>query len=225
MSTSDTPLELDPSDSCFEWPSQIIWAWGTGGQEFMLPPEAGILVGHTGPTATFVLQVHYNNPLGMPFADNDGIDLLVTKQLRPNRASVFSQGDIYSIAIPGGQPDYEYIATCDGNLTDGFFPEPINVVGVLLHAHELGKRIRTDVIRGGMDVGPLHEEDPYDFSSQSFDAVDFVIEPGDTLQTHCWYDSTGVGGTTMGGAASDEEMCINFMMYWPYVDAQTCGLL
>ena len=58
---------------------------------------------------------------------------------------------------------------------------------------------------------------------QKFVDADFDVDPGDTLETHCVYDSTERAGVTPGGVASDEEMCLNFMMYYPKVSGEKCG--
>lgn len=223
LSYSPTPVDLDPLVPCFEWPAQIIWAWAPGMGPQYLPEEAGFLVGQNGDTATFILQVHYNNPLLMDFSDDDGIDVLVTPNLREFRAGVFSQGDIGSISIPPGDPAYVHTATCGSNQTQSMISEPINVFASFLHAHEIGAAITSELIRDGSSLGFIAEEVPFDFNFQKFLPTDVTIEPGDVIETRCTYDSTGRADTTNGGVASDEEMCINFMMYYPWIDAETCG--
>jgi hypothetical protein len=225
LSLADGPVQIDPNDSCIEWPAHIMWAWAPGVEETMLPDEAGFLVGDQGDEVTFILQVHYNNPLQMPFADNDGVDLLVTKTLRPNRAGIFSQGDIFSIAIPPGDPAYEFVATCSGDATANILTEPMHVFGSFLHAHQIGSVMYTEVERGGDVIGEIARQDPFDFNMQKFQDADFDVMPGDQLQTHCIYDSTERTDVTLGGPASEEEMCINFMMYYPWVPSETCGAL
>jgi hypothetical protein len=225
LSLADAPVQLDPNDSCVEWPAHILWAWAPGVETTMLPDEAGFLVGHQGEEVTFILQVHYNNPLQMPLVDDDGIDVLVTKTLRPNRAGIFSQGDIFSILIPPGDPAYEHIATCGGQQTQSILTEPMHVFGSFLHAHQIGSVLYTEVHRDGALVGEIARQDPFDFNMQKFQDADFDVMPGDELQTHCVYDSSGLSGVTMGGPGSEEEMCINFMMYYPWVPAETCGVL
>ena len=103
--------------------------------------------------------------------------------------------------------------------------EPINVFASFLHAHQLGSAISSELIRDGRSVGIISEQDPFDFNSQKFLPADVTVQPGDVIETRCTYDSTGVAGTTNGGPASDEEMCINFMMYWPWIESETCGSL
>jgi Copper type II ascorbate-dependent monooxygenase, C-terminal domain/Copper type II ascorbate-dependent monooxygenase, N-terminal domain len=225
LSLADSEVALNPDNDCVEWPSHILWAWAPGIESIELPPEAGFLVGQQGPTVTFILQVHYNNPLMMPLSDDGGLDLHVTKQLRPNRAGVFTQGDILSIYVPGGDPAFEYVASCNGNMTAQLLPEPIHVFASFLHAHQLGSRLWTEVERDGAPAGEIARDDPFTFATQNFQPTDFDLMPGDALETHCVYDSSDKQGATMGGEGSDDEMCINFMMYWPWVPSEACGIL
>ncbi|MBC8067963.1 MAG: hypothetical protein IAG13_06480 [Deltaproteobacteria bacterium] len=223
LSLAESEVQLDPNDDCVQWPSHILWAWAPGIEAIELPPEAGFLVGQDGPTVTFILQVHYNNPLAMPLVDDGGLDLHVTKTLRPNRAGVFTQGDILSIFVPGGEPAYEHVASCAGEQTSQLLTEPIHVFASFLHAHELATAMWTEVERDGAPAGEIARDAPFTFDTQSFQPADFDIMPGDRLQTHCIYDTSDVDGPTMGGEASNEEMCLNFMMYWPWVPSETCG--
>lgn len=225
LSRADGPVQIDPNDSCIEWPAHIMWAWAPGVEETLLPEEAGFLVGDQGEEVTFILQVHYNNPLQMPFVDNDGVDLLVTKTLRPNRAGIFSQGDIFSIVIPPGDPAFEFVATCGSDATQNILTEPMHVFGSFLHAHQIGSVLYTEVQRGGDVIGEIARQDPFDFNMQKFQDADFDVMPGDQLQTFCVYDSSERTDVTLGGPASEEEMCINFMMYYPWFPSETCGAL
>lgn len=226
LSLQDGWVQTNPSDACFEWPAGILWAWAPGIEAQMLPEDVGFLLGDAaGGKHTFVLQVHYNDPLLQGLVDNDGIDVLVTKNLRPQTGGVFAQGDIGAISIPPGHPSYEHVATCSSLLSNQILSHPITVFSSFLHAHEIGKAIWTDVWRNDELVGRVAKSDPFDFNAQRFVDTDIVIEPGDRIQTTCIYDSTGRTETTEGGVASDEEMCINFMMYYPKNPFEVCGLI
>jgi dopamine beta-monooxygenase len=225
LSVADGPTNFDPNIPCVEWPEKIIWAWAPGMPAQYLPPDAGFLTGHTGDTANFVLQVHYNNPLLQDFTDTDGINVIATPTLREFRAGVFSQGDIGPISIPPGQAAYDHVASCSEAETMALLTEPVNVFASFLHAHEIGSAIHSEVFRNGESVGVIADETPFDFNSQKFLPADIQIEPGDRIDTTCTYDSTDRTSTTNGGPASDEEMCINFMMYYPWIESETCGSL
>jgi copper type II ascorbate-dependent monooxygenase-like protein len=55
-------------------------------------------------------------------------------------------------------------------------------------------------------------------------ATDVDVVPGARVQAHRICDrATPVA--SIGGEASNEEMCLDFMMYWPWVPSETCGIL
>jgi hypothetical protein len=224
LSIADGVVDRDPNDSCFEWPASILWAWAPGIDDTMLPDEAGFLIGDAaGGQHTFILQVHYNDPLLTGVTDDDGIDVLVTPTLRPNAAGIISQGDIATISIPPGQAAYPHVATCPEFVTQGLLDQPIHVFSSFLHAHEIGSAITTELFRNDASVGIVAMQDPFDFNTQVFQPADIDIMPGDRIETTCVYDSTGRTSPTPGGVASDEEMCINFLMYYPQVAGEKCG--
>lgn len=225
LSIADGSVPQDPNEPCFEWPASILWAWAPGIEPMMLPDEAGFLIGDApGGTHTLILQVHYNDPLLQGISDDNGIDVWITEDLRPNDAGVFSQGDVLGISIPPGETAYEHVASCSSAQTESLISEPINVFASFLHAHDIGAGIWTEVLRGGEVVGEMRDDD-FDFDSQQFQAVDVQVEPGDELRTTCVYDSSERTETTPGGPGSEEEMCINFMAYYPKVQAEKCGSL
>lgn len=221
----DTPQNLDPNAFCGQWVEDMIWGWAPGGEELNLPPDVGFRVGDSG-TVTFVVQIHYNNPLQEPFVDNDGFDVFYTSNLRPNEAGILRIGDIFGINIPAGEPAHEHIATCPSWATQNALKNDINVVGTWLHAHEIGSRLWTEVYRDGNMVGELGREDPFFFDYQTFKPQSAVIKPGDELRTHCVYDASGRDFPTSGGEGTDDEMCINFLLYYPHDPSLvSCGAL
>jgi hypothetical protein len=225
LSLATQPIETDPNEPCYEWQARMIWGWAPGIDPMVLPDEAGILVGdNPGSTANFILQVHYNNPLLEPVPGLDeGIDIVVTPNLRPNDAFVWSQGDIANISIPPGEPSYEHTAHCTESLTQSLLDHPIHVFASFLHAHEIGVAITSEHWRGGDRLSEIASQVPFDFNFQQFQPTDVLIRPGDEVVTRCTYDSSGRDGVTVGGVASRDEMCINFMMYYPRIRSERCG--
>jgi hypothetical protein len=226
LSLHEGALETDPNEPCYDWPARMIWGWAPGIEPLMLPEDAGILVGDgAGGVITLVLQVHYNNPLLTPVTDEGGIDVIVTSNLREHDAFVFAQGDISTIAIPPGEAAYTHVARCEGDVTQALIDEPIHAFSSFLHAHEIGSAITSELWRNGELHTEIASQVPYDFNQQQFQPIDLDILPGDMLETRCTYDSTGRTQVTNGGVGSTDEMCINFMMYYPRIAAEQCGAI
>jgi hypothetical protein len=218
------PIEGDTS--CFhgaDWVFQFGWAPGV--EEFILPEEAGFLVGASaGGQTHYVLEVHYYNPQGATgVLDSSGVDVCLTDRLRPNNASVIALGDVPGIEIPPGEEAWVQTSDCPGALTS-LLTEPLTVFGSMLHAHKLGRRIYTEQFRGGSKIGELGRDDMFDFNYQKILSIEGTIQPGDSLRTTCVYDSTGVATTTHGGEGSDDEMCLNFLAYYPEIPYPACTI-
>lgn len=53
---------------------------------------------------------------------------------------------------------------------------------------------------------------------------DLVIQPGDRINLHCIYDTMSRKNNTVFGPASNNEMCLDFVYYYPKVEGFTsCG--
>jgi hypothetical protein len=53
-----------------------------------------------------------------------------------------------------------------------------------------------------------------------------VLMPGDEIRTHCVYDNSGNDNPVLGGTATADEMCVNFVLYYPKSDQlDECGNL
>ncbi|CAI5491473.1 unnamed protein product [Closterium sp. Naga37s-1] len=126
-----------------------------------------------------------------------------------------------------------------------FKNESVNIVAAALHQHALGRQMFPNVYRDGATLTtvarllkrlkshtpcPTHPSRypircsrtcivmvPSDFASQQMINVQppFELQPGDELRTKCVWDSTSRSNVTMGGEASNEEMCISFLVYYP----------
>ena len=224
----DEPTTDDPYTPCFEEPwDDMIWGWAPGGEELHLPDHVGFKAGETG-TVTIRFQVHYDNPLNDKFVDQGGFDVLWTDELREFDAGIGTFGDVFGINIPANAEAYEHVADCSTNFSEVFFPEDMHILGTWLHAHEIGSVLWGEVIPGdGSPPYELGREDPYRFDYQTFRTVEGVtLHPGDQVNTHCVYDNSGNDKPVEGGPTTKEEMCVNFLLYYPKRDGlDECGNL
>jgi hypothetical protein len=86
----------------------------------------------------------------------------------------------------------------------------------MLHAHTTGVSVETTVIRNGVEI-ELNVNRRYDFNYQNADFMDpeFDLRPGDFLKTVCKYTSTSRTSTVVGGIGTTDEMCMNYLTYYP----------
>jgi hypothetical protein len=224
-----SPQVDDPASLCIEDPwTDMLWGWAPGGENLYLPPDAGFRAGENG-TVTVRFQVHYDNPLQQAFTDSGGFDILYTDELRPYDAGFAAFGDIANIYIPANEPAHEHVASCGANFTQAVFDGPLNVIGTWLHAHNRGSVLWGEVIPGsGLAPFELGRADPYLFDYQTVELAPegTVLMPGDEIRTHCVFDNSDNSNPVTGGTATADEMCVNFVLYYPKSEQlAACGAL
>ncbi|CAI5988650.1 unnamed protein product [Closterium sp. NIES-64] len=195
--------------------------WAVGGRPFTYPPNVGYPIG-PGYFTKFVLQVHFTNPKGRTdLIDNSGLYLKLAPSLRPMDASIMLTGPVayeYLIRIPPAMPSWTQVSTCPGECTAAVFQnESVKIIGSVLHLHTLGRQLYTDVFRRGSKVATINRQDYYDFASQQTipTTPEFELLPGDELRTSCVWDSTARTNVTLGGPSTEDEMCIDYLVYYP----------
>jgi hypothetical protein len=98
----------------------------------------------------------------------------------------------------------------------------------------------TKHVRDGRELQEVGRTDYWDFAFQPFEKVKegIVVMPGDSLVTHCVFDTYNrprsgltdndwdyVGETGLNfGDATTNEMCINIVMYYPQISAPENGM-
>lgn len=182
--------------------------------------------------------MHYNNIFHKPVLDESGVRMHMTTKLRKYNMGIISLGrspESYDSARPNlripPNTRYEAIITCKPQLV-----LPIKVFAFAAHAHLIGKQIWAEQMRNGMVIRELGRSNRYDFSKQRFAPFDqhHEVLPGDTLRVHCVFDSScpanatahGLCGAartndTLGGWATENEMCFNFLAFYPMENAQS----
>nr|CAD7196176.1 unnamed protein product [Timema douglasi] len=106
----------------------------------------------------------------------------------------------------------------------GIPPEGIVIFGSQLHTHLTGIRVFTRHIRDGRELPELNRDNHYSTHFQEIRLLkrEVRVLPGDALITTCWYQTTERTNTTMGGYAISDEMCVNYVHYYPKVDLEVC---
>ncbi len=90
--------------------------WGTGGEDFIAPPQAGYPISSDEETTYFLLQTHYDNPdLVENRLDSSGLRAYHTSRLRPNEAFTLLVGSVvdYGMIIPPKKPNFQVTGHCD----------------------------------------------------------------------------------------------------------------
>lgn len=215
-----------------------LFVWAVGSQNLVLPSNVGTRVGSvTGSTSGSykyaILQVHYSNPSGTRgIYDSSGVLIRVTNKTRTYDSGLLMIGAPVdnSVVIPPNKTAYGIQSHL---VIPNTLATPRNIFAVMYHAHTLGKRVWTDLIKGGNQLitgaNDLGRDDPFDFGMQRYLPLNASIVARDVLRTRCVFENTvarGImGGNTeaslghpvYGGEGTTQEMCMSFLFYYPRI--------
>lgn len=203
--------------NAFQQSWKLITGWAPGGTAFETPPEAGIPLNQG--TTHYAVQLHYNNASNLAGqTDNSGFELCSTDTLRANDAGVLAFGSL-KIDIP---PRSTKTVTCDYELDERF--QGATFFGVSPHMHKKGMSIGTQRLPGGTGApSPVFVQDKFDFENQSNNKINVKVNAKDVFRTSCVFKNPS-DQTTKFGENTEDEMCFNFMTYYPLVPDKA-GLL
>ncbi|XP_066271541.1 DBH-like monooxygenase protein 1 homolog [Branchiostoma lanceolatum] len=218
-----------PQDWMECYKGSLIAAWAVGTGDVSFPSHVGYPIGDENDGGQVLLEVHYDNPLQKEgTTDNSGLKFLYTPELRQYDAgilAVMSSVD-YSHIVPPYADDFRTETFCNQECLSAFMDEvgePIRVFGNMPHAHLLARKIRTSLIRNGVET-VLSQDDNFDFNLQYVRMLDeeFTIQRGDTIMTECTYNSAHQNQSVYGGLGTENEMCESVLFYYPRIDMILC---
>ena len=208
-------------------------------------PGFGLAVGGQSSVLGFRVEVHYDGltPLTSNLVD-PGAGYRITyipDDGRVEEMGVLITGTL-ALQIDGELERTDERAHFWGTCTipDSVGPEGVNVMYNFWHMHLRGRGMYTSHIRNGVELEPLGRQNYYDWWYQGTGGAPPVgrkLLPGDTLIAHCYYDTrnrqsthdrgsstiTGPGQTTTFGEGTNDEMCFNFIAYYPrHPDLKNC---
>ncbi|CAH8671649.1 unnamed protein product [Schistosoma margrebowiei] len=225
----DAPCNSETKPEDLKECREVIAAWAMGSTGLTFPEEAGIPIGGLRGKEYAVIEIHYNNPKNISgIIDNSGFRLYITNQLRKYDVGIMELGLVYTPNnfIPYNQSKFILAGYCDSQCTDIALPKPngIYVFASQLHTHLTGIKVVTYHIRNGTQLPDLNRDNNYSPHFQEIRQLDqqIQIKPGDTLITTCTYDTSQKNQVTFGGIGINNEMCINYIFYYPKIDLELC---
>lgn len=196
--------------------SNALWAWAPGMETMLLPPECGFAI-----KSGIHLNTHYHN-LGSYTGKHDqsGVRVYYTKKLRQHNCGVMQFGDgqvtLRNKRLPKGLSRQTFV--CDQQyFSDMVGTDTLHVFSTFLHMHQLGKRAWTYMYStnsSGASVRQLLDRnDHYSHALQVTVPTSVQLKAGHYFTTSCVYNSPD--DKQKYGLASDDEMCIDFVYYYP----------
>ncbi|XP_076643114.1 DBH like monooxygenase olf413 [Halictus rubicundus] len=221
---SSGSVSYQPSFQC----TTIAAIWSLGSEGFNYPLEAGYpLDPHEGPRY-YMLETHYTNPqMEVDITDSSGLRLHYTDRLRTHDAGILSVGidPNWRHTIPPGQPEVVSEGHCISNCTGQTIPNNgINIFAVVMHTHQLGRKVRLRQIRSGEELPPIASDTNYDPSYQEYRKLQKPVRvyPGDHLIAECTYSSESRQAITLGGLTTRHETCLVSTLYYPRIELSLC---
>ncbi|XP_055615641.1 tyramine beta-hydroxylase [Toxorhynchites rutilus septentrionalis] len=220
--------------SCADMPqeakvcSKVMALWAMGAGPFTYPHETGLPLGGKNFNPYIRLEVHFNNPdLKTGVVDSSGMRINVVSKLRKYDAAIMELGLEYTdkMAIPPGQIAFPLTGYCIAECTKVALPAGgVTIFGSQLHTHLRGVRVFTRHFRNGVELREVNRDDFYSHHYQEIRQLRYrpKVLPGDALMTTCYYDTRGYENATLGGFAISDEMCVNYIHYYPASDLELC---
>lgn len=181
--------------------------WAPGANNTSIPSDVGLQL-PTGPRAGLILELHYYNDSGEAQEDASGIRFCTGRADKRPHTAVTHQTGTEGICL---QPNTE------GSVTGRCAPRQdlgaAHIRGIWPHLHKLGRRMVVTIHRASGEDEVIHDQ-PFDFNNQVFYPKDIVFNPGDTLDTSCYYQNASNEQVHFGERTQD-EMCYGFIMAWP----------
>ncbi|XP_062333527.1 dopamine beta-hydroxylase [Osmerus eperlanus] len=206
----------------------VLAAWAMGAEAFYYPADAGLPLGGPGSSRFLRLEVHYHNPLLLSGRrDSSGIRLFYTPALRKYDAGIMELGLVYTpiMAIPPREHSFQLTGYCTDKCTQTALPPGgIHIFASQLHTHLAGRGVRTTLVRRGREIEVVQEDKHFSTHYQTIRILRKMVTvlPGDVLLTECTYNTEERPGPTVGGFGIMEEMCVNYVHYYPRTQLELC---
>ncbi|KAM8802416.1 dopamine beta-hydroxylase [Rhynchonycteris naso] len=222
------PCESKMKPNRVNYCRHVLAAWALGAKAFYYPEEAGLAFGGAGSSRFLRLEVHYHNPLKIQGRrDSSGIRLYYTATLRRFDAGIMELGLVYTpvMAIPPQETAFVLTGYCTDKCTQLALPPlGIRIFASQLHTHLTGRKVVTVLARDGHEKVIVNRDDHYSPHFQEIRMLKKVVSvhPGDVLITSCTYNTGDRKLATVGGFGILEEMCVNYVHYYPQTQLELC---
>ncbi|MEY4510055.1 MAG: hypothetical protein RLZZ450_2177 [Pseudomonadota bacterium] len=173
---------------------ELIAGWAPGGDPIYFDSDTGVELSGD---VNYQMEMHYNNKTGGVAQDASGVEVCVTTT-KP--AHVAAMGWLGTDNLSGTQST----GNCKPTNT-----EPVHLIAATPHMHLKGRHMKVVITRKDGKQEVIHDKD-FDFEYQRQYVLDYVVNPGDSVQTTCTFSEPA-----RFGKGTNDEMCYFFTTHWP----------
>lgn len=215
------------SPNCGSGQGDFVFGWAPGAKEIVLPKDVGIRLGPGG-TQSFRLQTHYDNPtFKRNKHDSSGVRFFYKKVQTKYETGVIVLGDLYMALdgqrLPDGFSQYDMSCSDLFEKCEEAEKGPITVFFSQLHMHKAGLRMNVQRRRPDGELETVIQGEFFNFGFQDANYVSYTMNPGEEWIVSCFYENNR---KVKWGLGSNDEMCQNFVGYYPRKSClgPACGL-
>ncbi|KAJ1078282.1 hypothetical protein K5549_016853, partial [Capra hircus] len=157
--------------------------------------------------------------------DSSGIRLYYTATLRRFDAGIMELGLVYTpvMAVPPQETAFVLTGYCTDKCTQlALPPSGIHIFASQLHTHLTGRKVVTVLARDGRETEVGLAQRTWTPGGQVLRASVCSALQGDVLITSCTYNTEDRRLATVGGFGILEEMCVNYVHYYPQTQLELC---
>lgn len=204
-----------------------------GAGRFVYPENVGGIIGGENYSLYLVLEIHYDNPgKRTDIVDSSGIRIFYVggaeESLRKYDAGIMEVGLEYNSknSIPPDSNAFHLNGYCLSSCTQAGLSNSNGIVifASQLHTHLTGRKVWTSLVRDQKVVDIINSDNHYD---QMFQEIRYLQKPihvqaGDEIINTCVYNTDERVNMTFGGYSIRDEMCVNYMHYYPAIELEVC---
>ena len=185
---------------------------------------------HTAPYRYIFLGYHYDNSAGTAgIVDTSGVRIKITSTARQHDVGVMVYGD-FNLARPwviaAVTTPQMFQMDCPQECIESSMTADVTVIGSMLHAHSMGRRIRSNIFKDGQFVREFARTDFWNFGYQGIIPTQEyeTLRNGESLHLTCQYVNDR-GVEQKFGLGSQDEMCLAAVVYYPKqnLGIEVCG--
>jgi hypothetical protein len=203
--------------------TELLWVWALGVDSYNLPDQVSFPMGLNGAKG-ILLQMHYSNPTSAQGQyDNSGVNVFYDTVATQYLGGVLQVGDaqLDSSPLPARQSQIHMEYSCPSACTSQM-SQKITIFGDFLHAHGQGSMLYSTITDSNGKTRTLNRIEYYDNMFEQITPVSDSLSPGESLNTHCVYQTADRSSDVEFGLATSDEMCLEFVFYYPRFDNAYC---